>query len=61
MKANEIITQLKEDVGAGSMGSASVAAVVKPLGEKDSTKALIKRQKSYTNQQTAGGKVKVKK
>jgi hypothetical protein len=59
MRANEIITQLKED--AGSMGSASVAAVVKPLGEKDSTQALIKRQKSYTNQQTAGGKVKVKK
>lgn len=61
MKANEIITQLKEDASAGGMSSASVAAVVKPLGEKDGTKALIKRQKAYTNQQTAGGKVKVAK
>lgn len=59
MKAFEIIKQLKED--AGSTGSCSVAAVVTPLGEKDGTKALIKRQKSYTNQQTAGGKVKATK
>lgn len=64
MRASEIITQLKEDASAGGMGSASVASVasvVKPLGEKDGTKALIKRQKSYTNQQTAGGKVKATK
>ena len=59
MKAFEIIKQLKED--AGCTASSSVAAVVTPLGEKDGTKALIKRQKSYTNQQTAGGKVKVSK
>lgn len=59
MKSSEFIQPLKED--AGSMGSASVATVVKPLGEKDSTKALIKRQGSYSNQRTAGGKVKVKK
>lgn len=61
MKSTEFITQLKENVSAGGMSSASVAAVVKPLGEKDGTKALIKRQKSYTNQQTAGGKVKATK
>lgn len=50
---------IKED--AGSMGSASVATVVKPLGEKGGTASLIKRQKSYSNQRTAGGTVKVKK
>jgi hypothetical protein len=61
MKILELITPLTEDATAGSTGSASVSAVIKPLGEKDSTKALIKRQKSYTNQQTVGGKVKVKK
>ena len=53
MKSSEFI---KED--AGSMGSASVAVVVKPLGEKSEQKQLIKRQKSYTNQRTAGGIVK---
>ena len=59
MRAFEIITQLKEDAGATC--SSSVSAVVTTLGEKSGTKALIKRQKSYTNQQTAGGKVKVNK
>lgn len=61
MRASEIFKKLQEDASAGGMSSASVAAVVKPLGEKDGTKALIKRQKSYTNQQSAGGKVKVQK
>ena len=57
MRAFEIIKQLKEDAGATC--SSSVAAVMTGLG--GSTKEIVKRQKSYTNQQTPGGKVKVKK
>lgn len=50
---------IKEDASAGGMGSASVAAVVKNLGETPAE--MIKRQKAYTNQLTKGGPVKVKK
>jgi hypothetical protein len=49
---------LGEDATGGASSSSSVAAVVTELG--GTTKDLIKRQKAYTNQQTAGGKVKVK-
>ncbi len=59
MKSSEFIRPLKEDASAGASSSGSVASVSAPLG--GSTKDLIKRQKSYTNQKTAGGKVKAKK
>lgn len=53
MKSSEFI---KEDATGGATGSSSVAAVVGELG--GNTRELIKRQKNYTNQQTAGGIVK---
>lgn len=53
MKSSEFI---KEDASAGSTGSSSVSAVMTELG--GNTKDLIKRQKNYTNQKTAGGIVK---
>ncbi len=59
MKSSEFIRPLKEDASAGASGSGAVASVSTALG--GSTKALIKRQGSYSNQRTAGGKVKVKK
>jgi hypothetical protein len=49
---------LNEEATGGSTGASSIGAVVTELG--GTTKDLIKRQKAYTNQQTAGGKVKVK-
>ena len=59
MKSSEFIKPLKEDASAGASSSGSVASVSTTLG--GSTKDLIKRQKSYTNQKTPGGKVKAKK
>jgi hypothetical protein len=59
MKSSEFIRPLKEDASAGASSAGAVASVSAPLG--GSTKDLIKRQKSYTNQKTPGGKVKVKK
>jgi hypothetical protein len=53
MKSSEFI---KEDTGAATTSSSSVAAVMGELG--GTTKELIKRQKNYSNQQTAGGIVK---
>jgi len=59
MKSSEFIRPLKEDASAGASSAGAVAAVSSPLG--GSTKDLIKRQKSYTNVKTPGGKVKAKK
>lgn len=59
MKSSEFIRPLKEDASAGASGSGAVASVSTALG--GSTKSLIKRQGSYSNQRTAGGAVKVKK
>jgi len=59
MKSSEFIKTLKENASGGSTGSSSVATVSVGLGE--TTAELIKRQKAYSNQQTAGGTVKVKK
>jgi hypothetical protein len=50
---------LSEEATGGSTGAGSVSAVMTELG--GSTKDLIKRQKNYTNQQTTGGAVKIKK
>jgi hypothetical protein len=47
---------IKEDASAGASCSGAVAAVVSELG--GSTKEIVKRQKGYTNQQSAGGIVK---
>lgn len=58
MKSSEFI-KLKEDATAGATGAGSVAAVVGELGGGQAE--LRKRQQSYTNQQTKGGAVKVKK
>jgi hypothetical protein len=52
---------INETASAGVSSAGAVATVVKPLGEKGGTASLIKRQKSYSNQRTAGGTVKVKK
>ena len=57
MRAHEIIKQLKED--AGSMGSASVAAVIPALG--GDPKKLKEKAKEYGNVIRRGGPVKVKK
>lgn len=57
MRAQEFIKQLHED--AGSMGSASVAAVVAPLG--GDPKKLKEKAKEYGNVIRRGGPVKVKK
>jgi hypothetical protein len=59
MKSSEFIKNLKENASGGATGSASVATVSTGLG--GATTDLIKRQKSYSNQQTPGGTVKVKK
>lgn len=59
MKSSEFIRPLKEDASAGASSAGAVAAVSAPLG--GTTKSLIKRQKNYTNQRTAGGTIKVKK
>lgn len=56
MRSAEFIKTLTEMASAGATSSAGVAAVVKELG--GTTKDLIKRQKSYTNQRTPGGIVK---
>lgn len=53
MKSSEFI---KEDATGGATASGSVAAVVSELG--GTTKQLVKRQQSYTNQKTPGGIVK---
>jgi hypothetical protein len=59
MKSSEFIRPLKEDASAGASSSGAVASVSTALG--GSTKSLIKRQRSYTNQRTSGGTVKAKK
>lgn len=59
MKSSEFIKTLKEDASGGATGSSSVATVSTGLG--GATTDLIKRQKSYSNQKTPGGTVKVKK
>lgn len=59
MKASEIIKKLTEDASAGGMGSASVAAVVAPLGGK--AKKLKEKTTDYTNIIKHGGPVKAKK
>lgn len=53
MKSSEFI---KEDATAGASSTGSIASVVGELG--GSTRELIKRQKNYTNQKTAGGMIK---
>lgn len=53
MKSSEFI---KEEATGGASCAGGFAAVMTELG--GSTKEIIKRQKSYTNQQTAGGIVK---
>jgi hypothetical protein len=59
MKSSEFIKTLKENASGGATGSSSVATVSTGLG--GATTDLIKRQKSYSNQKTPGGTVKVKK
>lgn len=59
MKSSEFIRPLKENASAGASSAGSVASVSTAL--RGSSKALIKRQKNYTNQRTAGGAVKAKK
>lgn len=59
MKSSEFIRPLKEDASAGASSSGAVASVSTALG--GSTKSLIKRQRSYTNQRTSSGTVKAKK
>ena len=59
MKSSEFIRPLKEDASAGASSAGAVASVSTALG--GGTKSLIKRQRSYTNQRTAGGTVKGKK
>lgn len=49
---------IKEDASAGSSSSGGVSVVMSQLGETPTE--MIKRQKSYTNQLTKGGPVKVK-
>ena len=49
---------IKEDASAGSSSSSGVSIVMTQLGETPAE--MIKRQKSYTNQRTKGGPVKVK-
>lgn len=49
---------VKEDASAGGMSSASVAAVVAPLG---ATKKKAKKQESYSNVIRRGGTVKASK
>ena len=56
MKSSEFIKVIKEEASAGASCSSAVSAVMTELG--GSTKEIIKRQKAYTNQQTAGGIVK---
>jgi hypothetical protein len=53
MKSSEFI---KEEATGGASCSSGFAVVMTELG--GNTKELIKRQKNYTNQQTAGGIVK---
>jgi hypothetical protein len=50
---------MREDASAGSSSSSGVGVVMTQLGETPAE--MIKRQKSYTNQMTKGGPVKVKK
>lgn len=53
MKSSEFI---KEEASGGASCASGFAAVMTELG--GSTKEIIKRQKGYTNQQSAGGIVK---
>jgi hypothetical protein len=59
MKSSEFIKLIKEDATGGSTSSPSVAISMENLGVTPSE--MIKRQKTYTNQLTKGGPVRVKK
>jgi hypothetical protein len=50
---------IKEDADAAGTTASTIGAVVKSLGETPTE--MIRRQKSYTNQLSKGGAVKVKK
>jgi len=56
MKSTEFIKVIKEEATGGASCAAGFAAVMTELG--GSTKEIVKRQKSYTNQRTSGGIVK---
>lgn len=57
--AESVYKQKLDEMTAGGTGAASIGAVVAPLG--GTKEDVISRQKSYTNQRTKGGPVKVKK
>ena len=61
-KYNKLIdVELAENASAGASSAGSVATVVGELGGGMSQKELRKKQQGYSNMQTRGGPVKVKK
>jgi hypothetical protein len=59
MKSSEFIKKLNEEASGGATGSPSIA--VSFTQEGNMPNEIIERQKTYSNQRTPGGPVKVKK